>query len=147
MRKGGKGERPTDGEAASADLSRFGYEQTLKRDFSLWSVFALAFAFISPIVALYAIFGWHSRPGDRRSGGASSWSWAASSSWRWSSGVAVADRGQPLLKARYADETPVGRVGSPDEIAATVALLARKDSAAFVGQVMQPSGGTTRSGA
>jgi hypothetical protein len=85
--KGRKGmsDQRTAGEAASADLSRFGYEQTLKRDFSLWSVFALAFAFISPIVALYAIFGWHSRPGDRRSGGASSWSWAASSSWRWSS--------------------------------------------------------------
>lgn len=29
----------------------------LKREFSLWSAFALAFAFISPIVALYAIFG------------------------------------------------------------------------------------------
>jgi amino acid transporter len=29
---------------------------TLKREFSLWSTFALAFAFISPIVALYAIF-------------------------------------------------------------------------------------------
>jgi amino acid transporter len=31
--------------------------ETLKREFSLWSAFALAFAFISPIVALYAIFG------------------------------------------------------------------------------------------
>jgi amino acid transporter len=29
----------------------------LKREFSLWSAFAFAFAFISPIVALYAIFG------------------------------------------------------------------------------------------
>jgi amino acid transporter len=29
---------------------------TLKREFTLWSAFALAFAFISPIVALYAIF-------------------------------------------------------------------------------------------
>lgn len=50
-------DRRTAAEAAPADLSRFGYEQTLKRDFNLWSVFALAFAFISPIVALYAIFG------------------------------------------------------------------------------------------
>lgn len=41
---------------AAADLERFGYEQSLKRGFSLWSVFALAFAFISPIVALYGIF-------------------------------------------------------------------------------------------
>ncbi|AHY48106.1 Amino acid transporter (plasmid) [Rubrobacter radiotolerans] len=38
-------------------LREFGYEQSLKRDFNLWSVFALAIAFISPIVALYAIFG------------------------------------------------------------------------------------------
>lgn len=30
---------------------------TLRRDFTLWSSFAFAFAFISPIVALYAIFG------------------------------------------------------------------------------------------
>ncbi len=29
----------------------------LKREFSLWSAFAFAFAFISPIVALYGIFG------------------------------------------------------------------------------------------
>lgn len=32
-------------------------EQILKREFSLWSSFAFAFAFISPIVALYGIFG------------------------------------------------------------------------------------------
>lgn len=31
--------------------------QTLRREFSLWSAFAFAFAFISPIVALYGIFG------------------------------------------------------------------------------------------
>lgn len=31
--------------------------QRLKREFSLWSAFAFAFAFISPIVALYGIFG------------------------------------------------------------------------------------------
>jgi len=30
---------------------------TLKREFTLWSAFAFAFAFISPIVALYGIFG------------------------------------------------------------------------------------------
>lgn len=49
------------------------------------------------------------------------------------------------IKARYASETPVGRIGSPEEIAATVAFLAAADSAAFVGQVVQPNGGTTRS--
>lgn len=32
-------------------------DHTLKRDFNLWSSFAFAFAFISPIVALYGIFG------------------------------------------------------------------------------------------
>ena len=32
-------------------------DHTLKRDFRLWSSFAFAFAFISPIVALYGIFG------------------------------------------------------------------------------------------
>ena len=30
---------------------------SLKREFTLWSAFAFAFAFISPIVALYGIFG------------------------------------------------------------------------------------------
>ena len=29
----------------------------LKREFSLWSTFAFAFAFISPIVAMYGIYG------------------------------------------------------------------------------------------
>ena len=33
-------------------------DRTLKREFRLWSSFAFAFAFISPIVALYGIFGW-----------------------------------------------------------------------------------------
>jgi amino acid transporter len=32
-------------------------DQQLKREFTLWTAFAFAFAFISPIVALYAIFG------------------------------------------------------------------------------------------
>ena len=32
-------------------------DHSLKREFTLWSAFAFAFAFISPIVALYAIFG------------------------------------------------------------------------------------------
>lgn len=33
-----------------------GEQEGLKREFSLWAIFALAFAFISPIVALYGIF-------------------------------------------------------------------------------------------
>src|SRR5215210_6607002 len=51
------------------------------------------------------------------------------------------------IKARYAAETPLGRIGRPEDIAACVAFLARKGSAALVGQVVQPNGGTTRGGA
>lgn len=41
---------------AQEALQEMGYEQTLKRGFTMRSAFALAFAFISPIVALYGIF-------------------------------------------------------------------------------------------
>jgi len=51
------------------------------------------------------------------------------------------------IKARYAAETPLGRIGRPEDIAATVAFLACEGSAALVGQIVQPNGGTTRSGA
>ncbi len=51
------------------------------------------------------------------------------------------------IKTRYAAETPLGRIGRPEDIAATVAFLARDGSAALVGQVVQPNGGTTRGGA
>jgi NAD(P)-dependent dehydrogenase (short-subunit alcohol dehydrogenase family) len=51
------------------------------------------------------------------------------------------------MKARYAAETPLGRIGRPEEVAATVAFLAREGSAALVGQIVQPNGGTTRGGA
>lgn len=51
------GQRTRGNGTTADDLARYGYEQTLKRGFNLWSVFALAFAFISPIVALYGIFG------------------------------------------------------------------------------------------
>ena len=44
--------------AGDADAPTTGGEgEGLKREFSLFAIFALAFAFISPIVALYAIFG------------------------------------------------------------------------------------------
>ncbi len=33
-----------------------GETPTLKRDFTLWSAFSLAFAYISPIVATYGVF-------------------------------------------------------------------------------------------
>lgn len=51
------------------------------------------------------------------------------------------------IKARYTAETPLGRIGRPEDIAATIAFLAREGSAALVGQVVQPNGGTTRGGA
>lgn len=45
----------------------------------------------------------------------------------------------------YAEDIPMRRVGRPAEIAATVALLADPRVSAFVGQVVQVNGGTTRS--
>jgi 2-hydroxycyclohexanecarboxyl-CoA dehydrogenase len=51
------------------------------------------------------------------------------------------------MKSLYAAETPLGRIGRPEEVAATVAFLAREGSAALVGQIVQPNGGTTRGGA
>jgi 2-hydroxycyclohexanecarboxyl-CoA dehydrogenase len=51
------------------------------------------------------------------------------------------------MKARYAAGTPLGRIGRPEDIAATVAFLTREGSAALVGQIVQPNGGTTRGGA
>jgi NAD(P)-dependent dehydrogenase (short-subunit alcohol dehydrogenase family) len=51
------------------------------------------------------------------------------------------------IKAHYAAETPVGRIGRPEDVAATVAFLAREGSTSLVGQVVQPNGGTTRGGA
>jgi NAD(P)-dependent dehydrogenase (short-subunit alcohol dehydrogenase family) len=51
------------------------------------------------------------------------------------------------IMSRYAAGIPVGRVGRPEDIASTVAFLARTGSAALVGQVVQPNGGTTRGGA
>jgi 2-hydroxycyclohexanecarboxyl-CoA dehydrogenase len=44
----------------------------------------------------------------------------------------------------YSRGIPIGRIGSPDEIASAVALLARNDLGAFVGQTIQVNGGSTR---
>ncbi len=43
-------------QSLSSSLPAAPAEHTLKREFSLWSSFTFAFAFISPIVALYGIF-------------------------------------------------------------------------------------------
>jgi NAD(P)-dependent dehydrogenase (short-subunit alcohol dehydrogenase family) len=54
--------------------------------------------------------------------------------------------GVPLsqIQAEYAAQTPLGRIGSPSEIAATVAYLADPQVGSLVGQVIQVNGGTTR---
>ena len=44
-------------------------------------------------------------------------------------------------KAAIADETPLGRLGKPEEIAAAVAFLASEDAAFITGQVLAPNGG------
>jgi 2-hydroxycyclohexanecarboxyl-CoA dehydrogenase len=48
------------------------------------------------------------------------------------------------IRRRYADESPIGRIGRPEEIAATVAFLAGDGATALTGQILQPNGGTTR---
>jgi NAD(P)-dependent dehydrogenase (short-subunit alcohol dehydrogenase family) len=48
------------------------------------------------------------------------------------------------IRRRYAAESPIGRIGKPEEIAAVVAFLASDAGGAFVGQILQPNGGTTR---
>ena len=48
------------------------------------------------------------------------------------------------IRRRYASESPIGRIGRPEEIAGLVAFLASEAGGAFVGQIVQPNGGTTR---
>ena len=49
------------------------------------------------------------------------------------------------IVVEYAQDIPMRRVGQPDEIAAAVALLSDPRTSAFVGQVLQVNGGSTRS--
>ena len=48
------------------------------------------------------------------------------------------------IRRRYAADSPIGRIGRPEEIAAVVAFLAGDGAGAFVGQILQPNGGTNR---
>jgi len=48
------------------------------------------------------------------------------------------------IVAVYARDIPLGRVGRPADVAATVAFLLSKPAIAFVGQVLGPNGGSTR---
>ena len=48
------------------------------------------------------------------------------------------------MHRRYGAAIPLGRIGRPEEIAAAVSLLARRDVGAMVGQTLQVNGGSTR---
>jgi 2-hydroxycyclohexanecarboxyl-CoA dehydrogenase len=56
------------------------------------------------------------------------------------------DAGLSLDEMRrvYREQIPVRRLASPEDIAAAVAFLAGPGSSAIVGQILQPSGGVTR---
>ena len=51
------------------------------------------------------------------------------------------------MRQRYRELIPVRQLQSTDDIAAAVAFLAGPGSSAVIGQVLQPSGGVTRTGA
>ncbi|WP_329614921.1 APC family permease [Streptomyces brevispora] len=71
----------------TGELAEYGYEQELKRSLSAWSVFAIGFATISPVVGIYAVV----QLGFVFSGG--TWIWA----------VVAAFLGQLLVAAVYAE--------------------------------------------
>jgi NAD(P)-dependent dehydrogenase (short-subunit alcohol dehydrogenase family) len=48
------------------------------------------------------------------------------------------------MRRKYASESPLGRIGRTDEVAAVAAFLAGDGGGAFAGQVLQPNGGTRR---
>jgi NAD(P)-dependent dehydrogenase (short-subunit alcohol dehydrogenase family) len=56
------------------------------------------------------------------------------------------DAGLSLEEMRevYAEKIPLGRIGTPDDIARTVVFLARASAQAYAGQLLQPNGGEVR---
>ncbi|TME83844.1 MAG: SDR family oxidoreductase [Chloroflexi bacterium] len=60
-------------------------------------------------------------------------------------GVDAQDAGLTLgeMKGRYEEATPLNRIASPEEIAATVVFLASQAGSFYTGQVLQPNGGAT----
>jgi 2-hydroxycyclohexanecarboxyl-CoA dehydrogenase len=61
-------------------------------------------------------------------------------------GVDAADAGITLdeMRQRYRELIPTGQLATVEDIAAAVAFLAGPGGSAFVGQVLQPGGGVTR---
>jgi NAD(P)-dependent dehydrogenase (short-subunit alcohol dehydrogenase family) len=60
--------------------------------------------------------------------------------------VDAADAGETLdeLRRRYAAEAPLGRLGTPRDVAGAIAFLASEHAGSLTGQVLAPNGGTTR---
>src|SRR5580692_11812974 len=60
--------------------------------------------------------------------------------------VDAADAGISLeeMRQRYRDLVPVGQLATTDDIAAAISFLAGPGATGFVGQVLQPTGGVTR---
>jgi 2-hydroxycyclohexanecarboxyl-CoA dehydrogenase len=48
------------------------------------------------------------------------------------------------MRERYRELIPTGQLATAQDIAAAVAFLASPGASAFVGQVLQPGGGVTR---
>ncbi|MFD0537551.1 SDR family oxidoreductase [Actinomadura luteofluorescens] len=48
------------------------------------------------------------------------------------------------IRARYAAQAPLGRIATPEEVAAAVAFLADERLPTLVGQILHVNGGTTR---
>ena len=73
-------------------------------------------------------------------------SWRRGRSTPSSSRVDADDAGETLdeLRRRYAAEAPLGRLGTPRDVAGAVAFLASEHAGSLTGQVLAPNGGTTR---